>query len=70
MNKQLEFLDILNIISFSINMMNLNENLTQGDKQEILEDFSRKADSLLKEIHKHLSIQDAKIDEILKEIKQ
>ena len=70
MNKQLEFLDILNIISFSINMMNLNENLTQGDKQEILEDFSKKADILLNDIHKHLSEQDTKIDKILKEIKR
>lgn len=70
MNKQLEFLDVLNIISFCINMMNLNENLTQGDKQEILEDFSKKADILLNDIHKHLSKQDTKIDEILKEIKQ
>jgi len=49
-------------------MMNLNENLGQGDKQELLETFSKKADYLLKEIHQHLQSQDQKIDKILEVI--
>jgi hypothetical protein len=49
-------------------MMNLNENLTQGDKQDLLQTFSTKADELLKEIHSHLKEQDDKIDKILEEI--
>lgn len=62
------FLDIISLMSFFLGVMNLNENLTQGDKQELLETFSQKADDLLKEIHQHLQDQDTKIDRILKEL--
>ena len=69
-NKQLSFLDILNIMSFYIGIMNLNENLTQGDKQEILEEFSKKADTLLREIHYHLDEQDEKMNKIMEVLKR
>ena len=52
-----------------IGLMNLNENLTQGDKQELMETLSEQADKLLNEIHRHLQEQDEKIDKILEEIK-
>lgn len=65
---QFTFLDSINLISFIIGLMNLNENLTQGDKQDLLETFSQKADDLLKEIHLHLKSQDEKIDKILEEL--
>lgn len=64
-NNQFSFLDVLNIMSFCIALMNLNENLGQGDKQDILENFSRNADTLLSDIHSHLAKQDEKIDKIL-----
>lgn len=67
-NGQFTFLDTISLISFMIGIMNLNENLTQGDKQELMEEFSRKADVLLNEIHGHLADQDNKIDKILEEI--
>ena len=67
-NGQFTFLDTISLISFIIGMMNLNENLTQGDKQELLETFSKKADDLLNEIHAHLQEQDKKIDKILEEL--
>lgn len=67
-NGQFTFLDTVNLISFMIGMMNLNENLTQGDKQDLLKTFSQKADDLLKEIHSHLKDQDKKIDKILEEL--
>jgi len=67
-NGQFTFLDTIGLMSFFIAMMNLNENLGQGDKQELLETFSRNADRLLGEIHDHLERQDQKIDLILKEI--
>ena len=62
------FLDTLNILSFIIGAMNLNENLTQGDKQDLLQEFSTKADLLLKEIHSHLEKQDNKLDKLLEEL--
>lgn len=66
MNKQLDLLDTLNIMSFVIGLMNLDENLTQGDKQELMEELSNKADLLLTEIHNHLKEQDKKLDRIIK----
>ena len=65
-SKQLDFLDILNILSFLIGVENLEANLTQGDKQDLQHDLSVTAERLLTEIHAHLESQDKKIDEILK----
>ena len=67
-NGEFTFLDTLSILSFIIGTMNFNENLTQGDKQDLLQEFSTKADVLLKEIHSHLEKQDNKLDNILEEI--
>ena len=68
-DRQLDFIDLLSIASFVIGLMNLEENLTQGDKQELIGEFSNKADLLLNEIHAHLELQDAKLAEILEELK-
>ena len=65
---QLSFIDLLSIASFAIGLENLEENLTQGDKQDLQKDLSDKADLLLKEIHEHLERQDQKIDEILRRL--
>lgn len=59
-------LDTISIISFIIGLMNLDENVTQGDKQELMEELSNKADYLLNEIHRHLQEQDEKIDAIIR----
>jgi len=64
-SKQLEFMDILGIMSFVLGLMNLQENLTQGDKQELIQELGKKTDSVLREIHQHLEFQDQKIDKIL-----
>ena len=63
------FLDTLAIMSFLIGLMNLEENMTQGDKQELQQDLSNKADYLLNEIHSHLEEQDKKLDMLLEELK-
>jgi hypothetical protein len=69
-NGQLDFLDILNIMSFIIGLMNYDENLTQNDKQDLMQELNAKSDKLLEEIHKHLTEQDKKIDTILKEVRK
>ena len=68
-NGEFTFLDTIGLTSFLIGIMNLGENLTQGDKQDLLETFYKKADELLREIHSHLEEQDNKIDKILEELK-
>ena len=67
-NNQLEFLDMLNIASFCIGLMNLNSNLTQNDKQELEEQLNKSVQKLLQEVHTHLEQQDKKIDLILKKL--
>lgn len=64
-NGKQNFFDVLNLMSFVIGLMNLNENLTQGDKQDIMKNLSEKSDTILKEIHSHLKKQDEKIDKII-----
>lgn len=55
---QLEFLDLISLMSFCISLMNLNENITQNDLQQVQQEQS-------KDIHEHLRIQDEKIDYII-----
>lgn len=64
-NGQFTFLDMISLISFFIGIMNLNENVTQGDKQELMEELDTKTRFLLTEIHKHLEEQDNKINRII-----
>lgn len=64
-DNQLDFLDLLNIMSFVIGIMNYNENLTQGDKQDLLSALNEQTNILLEETHKHLESQDKKIDYIM-----
>ena len=59
------FLDIISIASFIVGLENLNENLTQSDKQDLQDDLSKNMDRVLNEIHAHLEEQDNKIDKIL-----
>ena len=66
---QLSFIDIISIASFLVSIENLEENLTQSDKQDLQKELSDKADLLLEEIHEHLERQDRKIDEIIRRLK-
>jgi hypothetical protein len=68
-NGQFTFFDTINLLSFYISMLNLNENMTQNDKQELFQELEKKTGLLLNEIHGHLQEQDKKIDMILEELK-
>lgn len=67
-NNQLEFLDLLNIMSFMIGLMNLDQNMTQNDKQELQKDLGNQTSKLLNELHAHLDNQDKKINLIMKKL--
>lgn len=60
---QLDFLDLISILSFCIAVMNLDENINQGD-------LADSADKLLNEIHGHLKEQDIKLDHIIRELEE
>lgn len=62
MNGQFEFLDVLTIISFAIQMQN-QKNIIG------IRDVQNEVDRAITEIHSHLEMQDAKIDRILEALK-
>ena len=41
-SNNLDFLDIINIVSFAIAIANYNENLNQSDKQELINLISKR----------------------------
>lgn len=61
MNEQLDFIDLLSVMSFVIGVMNLELNVTADD-------IDQQTQTLLNEIHAHLEEQDNKIDEILRRL--
>ena len=63
-NNELDFLDIITLLSFVISVENLEENLSQNDKQDLQRDLSEKAEKILNEIHAHLEKQDKLLNEI------
>ena len=67
-NNNLQFLDLLNIMSFCVGMLNLEQNLTQNDKQDLEKELDTQVHTLLNEIHSHLNEQDRKIDLIMKKL--
>lgn len=67
-DQQLSLLDLLNILSFIIGLLNFNENLTQGDKQDLMKELDNKTSLMLDEIHQHLQEQDVGIKTILKKL--
>lgn len=60
------FLDCLALMSFFLGVVNYDENLSQTDKQDLMEELSKKSDQLLQDIHTHLADQDVKINLIIK----
>lgn len=67
-NNSIELLDLLTIISFALQISNLNANLNQNDKQELMNEVDSKTEKILRQIEKHLEIQDEKIDKIMRKL--
>lgn len=55
-NRQLEYLDLITILSFSIGLENLQENRQQSQNQE----------QIIKSIEEHLKRQDEEYEKIIK----
>lgn len=58
----------LALASFIMGIMNYQENLTQNDKQELMDNSSKIQDQIINKIDAHLQMQDKKINEILKRL--
>lgn len=65
LNRELDFIDLLSIMSFVIGLMNYEENLTQSDKQDLMHELDSKMTGLLKELKKELNYQNQLLERIL-----
>ena len=69
-NGEFTFLDLLAITSFFIGVGNYNLNLTQDDKQDLMQSFNNQTTGALNEIHGHLQEQDRKLDLIIQQLEE
>lgn len=58
------------MVSFIVGILNYEENLTQGDKQDLISELNNTANKLLDEIHQHLESQDNKLNKILERLEE
>ena len=56
-------------MSFLIGIANYQENLTQGDKQDLLHEVDKATEQAIAKVRQHLTEQDKKIDKILEMLK-
>lgn len=73
-NGELEFLDILSILSFMISCKNLDLNISAEDiartAHEINSEGDKRIERVLEEIHGHLSVQDSKLNIIMEQLEE
>lgn len=60
-----EFLDALAVVGFIIGVMNYDENLSQSDKEDMMQRFNNKAEDILERLEKDLEEQNRMLMEIL-----
>ena len=60
-----DFLDALAVVGFVIGIMNYNENLSQSDKDDMIQQFNNKAEDILERLEKDLEEQNQMLREIL-----
>lgn len=65
MNKQYDFLDVINVASFLISLQNLDLNVSTDDLSEYTNSIIQRLEKDINDIHEHLSVQDAKINALL-----
>ena len=64
MNNNLDFLDILSIISFAISIANYNQNLQQSSNDDLMKEIDQKTAELLSKLESDISRQNADISDI------
>ena len=64
MDNNLDFLDILSIISFAISIANYNQNLQQSSNDDLMKEIDQKTAELLSKLESDISRQNADISEI------
>lgn len=71
---QLDFIDLLSVMSFYIGLLNLDMNITQNDIAEQTAEIDKRVNKhlheVLDEIHNHLQEQDVKLSEIQERLEE
>lgn len=70
MNQNNNYWNALGVASFIFGLMNYEENVTQGDLQQIMDNSNRVQDEVINRIEEHLLKQDQKINKILEILKE
>lgn len=65
-NGELTFLDAVAVVSFLVGLQNLEINITQEDMQNTEHRLYKALKGEIEDVHRHLELQDAKIDKLLK----
>ena len=73
-NGQLNFIDLLSVMSFIIGLLNLDMNITQNDIAEQTADIDKRVNErlheALKDIHTHLQEQDSRLSDIQNQLEE
>lgn len=64
MNNNLDFLDILSMLSFAISIANYNQNLQQSSNDDLMKEIDQKTEELLSKLESDISRQNADISDI------
>ena len=67
-NGEWTFLDMISLISFCVGLQNLDLNISQENLDNQTQELDASLRKVVDEIHRHLTIQDEKIDKIWEEI--
>lgn len=65
-----DLLDIIQIVSFVVGVQNYKENLTQNDKDDIMNHLDKQTKEILIGVKAELERQNAMLEEILKQVKK
>lgn len=69
-NGEFTFLDTIAIVSFLIGLENLDMNITEADVQREAKKLDERLHEAVKDIHSHLSVQDAKLNIIMEALNE
>lgn len=68
--KEWDFIDILSVMSFCIGLQNLDLNIAQEDLDNQTQELDKRLRENVEDIHRHLAVQDEKLNVILKILKE
>ncbi len=63
-NKQIDILDVINLISFAIGVVNYKENLEQSSNDDIMKKLDEQTKEMLGDIHEQLKKINERIDSL------